>query len=100
MDYTFQPIGIVHSCYSGRFGIPRQPRLVTAAGARLELFPEFSRDEAFTGLEGFSHLWLTFIFHDCVGSGWKPTVRPPRLGGRRRAGVFASRSRSSSMTCS
>jgi len=86
----FRPIGIVRSCYTGRFGIPRQPRLVTAAEARLELFPEFGRAEAFADLEGFSHIWLIFVFHDCVG--WSPTVRPPRLGGKRKVGVFASRS--------
>lgn len=91
MDFTFEPIGIIRSCYSGKFGIPRQPRLVTAVESRLEFFPEFARDEAFTGLEGFSHLWLIFVFHDCVAAGWKPTVRPPRLGGRCKVGVFASR---------
>lgn len=91
-SFRFEPIGIVRSCYSGRFGIPRQPRLVKAAASRLELFPELARDEAFAGLDGFSHLWLIFVFHDCVGAGWKPMVRPPRLGGRRKVGVFASRS--------
>lgn len=89
--FNFKPIGIIRSCYSGKFGIPRQPRLVTAAESRLELLPEFAREEAFAGLQGFSHLWLIFVFHDCVGAGWKPTVRPPRLGGRRKVGVFASR---------
>jgi tRNA-Thr(GGU) m(6)t(6)A37 methyltransferase TsaA len=88
----FRPIGVVRSCYTGRFGVPRQPRLVTAAEARLELLPEFAREEAFAGLEGFSHVWLIFVFHDCPGAGWSPTVRPPRLGGRRKVGVFASRS--------
>lgn len=91
MELNVKPIGIVHTCFTGKFGIPRQPRLVTAARAHLELFPEFARDEAFTGLDGFSHLWLIFIFHDCLGARWKPTVRPPRLGGRRTVGVFASR---------
>lgn len=92
MALEFQPIGIIRSCYTGKFGIPRQPRLVTAAEAVLELLPPFAREEAFSGLEGFSHLWLVFVFHDCIGAGWKPTVRPPRLGGRRKVGVFASRS--------
>lgn len=90
--FSFEPIGIVRSCYSGKFGIPRQPRLVPAAPSRLELFPAYSRQEAFAGLDGFSHLWLIFVFHDGVGANWKPTVRPPRLGGRRKVGVFASRS--------
>ncbi len=90
--YPFAPIGRVHSCYTGKFGIPRQPGLVTAAEARLELFPAFARAEAFAGLAGFSHLWLIFVFHDAIAEGWRPTVRPPRLGGRRKVGVFASRS--------
>ena len=91
-SYSFRPIGLVRSCYTGKFGIPRQPGLVTAAEARLELFAEFAREEAFAGLEGFSHLWLLFVFHDAIAEGWRPTVRPPRLGGRRKVGVFASRS--------
>ena len=90
--YPFRPLGLVRSCYTGKFGIPRQPGLVTAAEARLELFAEFAREEAFAGLEGFSHLWLLFVFHDAIAEGWRPTVRPPRLGGRRKVGVFASRS--------
>jgi tRNA-Thr(GGU) m(6)t(6)A37 methyltransferase TsaA len=89
--YSFEPIGVLRSCFSGKFGIPRQPRLVTAAQARLEVFSEYAREEAFSGLEGFSHLWLIFVFHDCLREGWKPTVRPPRLGGQRKVGVFASR---------
>lgn len=90
-EYQFRPIGIIRSCYSEKFGIPRQPGLVTAARARLELFSEFAREEAFSGLEGFSHVWLLFVFHACIGQGWSPRVRPPRLGGRRKVGVFASR---------
>jgi tRNA (adenine37-N6)-methyltransferase len=89
--YSFEPIGVVRSCFTDKFGIPRQPRLVTAARGRLELFAPYDREEAFAGLDGFSHLWLVFVFHDCVGAGWNPTVRPPRLGGRRKVGVFASR---------
>lgn len=91
-NYSLRPIGLIRSCYTGKFGIPRQPGLVTAVEARLELFPAFAREEAFTGLEGFSHLWLLFVFHDAIAEGWRPTVRPPRLGGRRKVGVFASRS--------
>jgi tRNA (adenine37-N6)-methyltransferase len=86
------PIGIIRSPYTDKFGIPRQPGLVTAAEARLELLPPFAREEAFKGLDGFSHVWLLFVFHaDCLTAGWKPTVRPPRLGGRQTVGVFASR---------
>lgn len=91
MEFNFEPIGIVRSCFPEKFGIPRQPRLVTAAQSRLELLPKFARDEAFAGLEDFSHLWLIFVFHDCLGARPKPTVRPPRLGRQRKVGVFASR---------
>jgi tRNA-Thr(GGU) m(6)t(6)A37 methyltransferase TsaA len=90
-SYGFVPIGIVRSCYTDKFGIPRQPGLVTAAEAYLELFPEYAREEAFAGLAGFSHIWLVFVFHDCWGARRKSMVRPPRLGGNRKVGVFASR---------
>lgn len=85
------PIGVIRSVFTDRFGIPRQPNLVTAAEARLILLPPYDREEALDGLDGFSHIWLLFLFHTCVGAGWRPKVRPPRLGGRRKIGVFASR---------
>lgn len=91
-QFGFAPIGVVRSCYTDRFGIPRQPGLVTAARAHVALYPEYSREEAFSGLAGFSHVWLVFVFHDSLEAGWKPKVRPPRLGGNRKVGVFASRS--------
>ncbi|BBO70570.1 tRNA (N6-threonylcarbamoyladenosine(37)-N6)-methyltransferase TrmO [Desulfosarcina alkanivorans] len=90
--FVFNPIGMVRSCFSEKFGIPRQPRLAPAARATMEIFPPYDQDEAFGGLEAFSHLWLVFVFHGIPKGCWRPTVRPPRLGGNRRTGVFATRS--------
>lgn len=92
MTFTFTPIGILHSPFKEKFGVPRQPGIATAAQATLELLPPYDRDETLEGLAGFSHLWLIFVFHATAGQGWHPTVRPPRLGGNARVGVFASRS--------
>ena len=89
---SMSPIGVVHSCFKEKFGIPRQPGLVPEARAQLEILPPYNRDEAFRELEGFSHIWLLFFFHATARTQWKPTVRPPRLGGNQRIGVFASRS--------
>ncbi|MEI6178600.1 MAG: tRNA (N6-threonylcarbamoyladenosine(37)-N6)-methyltransferase TrmO, partial [Verrucomicrobiota bacterium] len=89
---TLSPIGTVHSCFGGKFGVPRQPGLCPDAWGRLVFHDGFRSPEAIRGIEGFSHLWLIFGSHETVGQGWKPTVRPPRLGGNRRVGVFASRS--------
>ena len=85
-------IGVIHSCYREKFGIPRQPGLVTSQTATLELLPPYNRPEAVKGLEGFSHIWVSFIFHAVPQGKWSPMVRPPRLGGNERVGVFASRS--------
>jgi len=90
--FDFQPIGIIHSCYKEKFGIPRQAGLVTAAPATLELYAPCDRPEALAELQDFSHIWVVFVFHQAMRDKWKPTVRPPRLGGNRRIGVFASRS--------
>jgi len=86
------PIGIVHSCYPEKFGIPRQPGLVKSSRGRLELLPPCDREEMTRGLESFSHIWILFLFHEAVAQGWRPTVRPPWLGGQKRVGVLASRS--------
>lgn len=90
------PIGRIESDYPDKFGIPRQPGLVPAARARLILTAPFDDPLAIRGLDAFSHLWLTFVFHlspQRLGSGrWSPLVRPPRLGGNARLGVFATRS--------
>ena len=91
-EYSFKTIGIIHSCFKEKFGIPRQPGLVKQATATLELLPPYNRPEAVAELEGFSHIWVTFVFHAVKQDEWKATVRPPRLGGNKRVGVFASRS--------
>lgn len=90
--YSFEPIGRIHSCFKEKFGIPRQPGLVPEAEASLEILPPYNRETAFKGLEDFSHIWILFVFHKCRPSSRPETVRPPRLGGNRRIGVFASRS--------
>lgn len=87
-----EPIGFLRSCFGEKFGIPRQPGLCPSAWGVLEFSEEFRSLEAVRGLEGFSHVWLIFGFHETVDQGWHPTVRPPRLGGNARVGVFASRS--------
>ncbi len=92
MEINFKPIGVVHSCFKEKFGIPRQPRIVEDARAMVEILPPFDQDEAFKALDGFSHVWIVFVFHQNIGVKWSPTVRPPRLGGNKRVGVFASRS--------
>ena len=90
--YTFSPIGIVHSCYKEKFGIPRQPGLVTESTACLELIPPYNRLDTLEGLSGFSHIWIQFIFHATLKENWKAKVRPPRLGGKQKVGIFATRS--------
>ncbi len=90
--YSIEPIGIIETPYKEKFAVPRQPRLVPAAKARVKLLGEANNPEAVRGLEQFSHVWLLFLFDQNLEAGWKPTVRPPRLGGNERIGVFASRS--------
>lgn len=89
--FSIQPIGYVQSCYQEKFGIPRQPNLVSEAKAKICLMPEFAL-ESVRGLGEFSHIWVIFRFHLTADQGWHPTVRPPRLGGNQRLGVFATRS--------
>ncbi len=88
--FPFEAIAIVRSPYREKFAIPRQPGLVDVLST-VELLPPYNRAEAVRGLASFSHIWLSFVFHGVVREGWKPTVRPPRLGGNERVGVFASR---------
>ncbi|MDG4555115.1 MAG: tRNA (N6-threonylcarbamoyladenosine(37)-N6)-methyltransferase TrmO [Candidatus Competibacter sp.] len=90
--FQFTPIGFVRSCFREKFGIPRQPGLAPSARATLELSPPYGQAATVRGLETFSHIWLVFVFHGTPAGRWQPTVRPPRLGGNRRLGVFATRS--------
>lgn len=92
MEINYQPIGYIRSPYREKFAAPRQPGLAPTVKAQVELSDEFASPEAVRGLEGFSHIWLIFHFHLTAGEGWKPTVRPPRLGGNKRIGVFSCRS--------
>ncbi|AWH89514.1 tRNA (N6-threonylcarbamoyladenosine(37)-N6)-methyltransferase TrmO [Limnobaculum parvum] len=87
-----EPIGVIRSPYKEKFAVPRQPGLVQDGGGELLLLPPYNQAEAVRGLEQFSHIWLLFIFHQTQDGGWRPTVRPPRLGGNTRMGVFATRS--------
>ncbi|MDI4637112.1 MULTISPECIES: tRNA (N6-threonylcarbamoyladenosine(37)-N6)-methyltransferase TrmO [Halomonadaceae] len=89
--FALTPIGRIESDYPDKFGIPRQPGLAPAARARLVLLPPYDDPLSVRGLEAFSHLWLTFVFHHSPER-WSPLVRPPRLGGNAKVGVFASRS--------
>ncbi|MDK2124772.1 tRNA (N6-threonylcarbamoyladenosine(37)-N6)-methyltransferase TrmO [Parachitinimonas caeni] len=92
MSWQFEAIGRVESPYKEKFAIPRQPGLAAHAKGRVVLLPPYDVADAVRGLEGFSHIWLSFIFHATAEQGWRPTVRPPKLGGNARVGVFATRS--------
>ena len=92
MDYTMKVIARIHSDFPEKFGIPRQSGLVPALRAKIVFEPEYRNPDALRGIEGFSHLWLIWQFSAAVRDTWSPTVRPPRLGGNERVGVFATRS--------
>lgn len=87
-----RPIAHIRTGFPEKFGIPRQSGVVKELRGRVVFGPEFRAREAFRGIEGFSHLWLLWGFSKNPPGKWSPTVRPPRLGGNRRVGVFASRS--------
>ena len=91
-DITFKIIARIKSDYHEKFGIPRQSGLVQSMRSIIRFEPEFRNAEALRGLEGFSHLWIVWIFSENIRETWSPTVRPPRLGGNKRLGVFATRS--------
>lgn len=85
-------IARIHTDFPEKFGIPRQSGMADSLEGIVELLPPYASAEAVRGLEGFSHIWLLWQFSANAESGWSPTVRPPRLGGNRRVGVFATRS--------
>lgn len=89
---SIQVIARMKSDFPSKFGIPRQSGLVEALESTIVFEPEFRNADALRGIEGYSHLWLIWQFSEAVRSGWSPTVRPPRLGGNARMGVFATRS--------
>ncbi len=92
MSHTIVPIAHIRSDFPTKFGVPRQSGLVQSLRAKVVFEPEYRNADALRGLEEFSHIWLIWQFSGCVGKGWSPTVRPPRLGGNKRMGVFATRS--------
>jgi tRNA-Thr(GGU) m(6)t(6)A37 methyltransferase TsaA len=91
-DVNIQVIARMRSDFATKFGIPRQSGLVEALRSTIVFEPEFRNPDALRGIEDFSHLWIIWQFSEAVRSGWSPTVRPPRLGGNTRMGVFATRS--------
>lgn len=87
-----KPIAFIKTDFREKFGIPRQSGLVEELSAKIVFAPEYRNADALRGLDGFSHLWLIWEFSEAKREGWTPTVRPPRLGGNTRMGVFATRS--------
>ena len=90
-DYSISAIGHIQSPYKQKFAIPRQPRLVPEAKAKLVFTADFNREEFVRGIDEFTHIWLLFRFHETADKGYSAMVRPPRLGGNERKGVFATR---------
>jgi len=91
-NFSMKVIAHIRSDFSSKFGVPRQSGLVDSLEAAIVFEPEYRNADAVRGMEGFSHLWLIWAFHQAVRDTWSPTVRPPRLGGNTRMGVFATRS--------
>ena len=91
-EYTLKTVARIHSDFPAKFGIPRQAGIVRELSALVVFEPEYRNADALRGLEGFSHIWLIWQFSAAVREDWSPTVRPPRLGGNTRMGVFATRS--------
>lgn len=91
-DFKFDKIAVVRNCFNEKFGIPRQSGLVENVESVIELIAPYDHEDYVRELDGFSHIWLVFVFHQHIGKDVKATVRPPRLGGNKRIGVYASRS--------
>ena len=91
-NINIRVIARMHSDFATKFGIPRQSGIVQELRSTIVFEPEYRNADALRGMDGFSHLWLIWQFSEAVRSGWSPTVRPPRLGGNTRMGVFATRS--------
>lgn len=92
MEHIIKPIAYIKTGFPEKFGVPRQSGLVKELTGEIVFEPEFRSIEAVRGLDGFSHIWLIWQFSENIKDGWHPTVRPPRLGGNTRLGVFATRS--------
>lgn len=90
-SFQLHAIGHVRSCFAEKFAIPRQPALAPAARGVIELLPPYNQPQALAGLEQVSHIWVIFVFHQALEQQHRLQVRPPRLGGNQRLGVFASR---------
>lgn len=90
--YEMKPIAHIKSPFGSKFGVPRQSGITESILSEIVFEPEFRDATALRGLEDFSHIWLIWLFSQALTDGWSPTVRPPKLGGNRRIGVFATRS--------
>ena len=90
-EFPMKVIAHIQSDFATKFGVPRQSGLVESLEATVVFEPEYRNPDALRGLDGFSHLWLVWVFDRAVRENWSPTVRPPRLGGNQRIGVFATR---------
>jgi tRNA-Thr(GGU) m(6)t(6)A37 methyltransferase TsaA len=91
-NYSLSPIGEIQSPFKEKFGIPRQPGLCDAVIGSIKLSGDSNNEMALKDLTAHSHIWILFLFHENLKQGWKPSVRPPRLGGNEKMGVFATRS--------
>ncbi|MBQ3493473.1 MAG: tRNA (N6-threonylcarbamoyladenosine(37)-N6)-methyltransferase TrmO [Clostridia bacterium] len=90
--FEIKPIGYIESDFKEKFGIPRQSGRAPSVISKIIFYPEYRNDDALREIDGFSHLWIIFDFSKAHKDGWAPLVRPPRLGGNKKVGVFASRS--------